>query len=199
MKKLITSLFTLLLLIAFTSQSDAQLELRAGLSIAKIKAKVIGINVKSDPQYGAQLGVAYSKSINEKFSIRPGIMYTSKGGTFEDEDTGLDGGGVLGYVGIPLDFVLITPINDYNLKLHIGPYFDYLLHGEEELTEDMKNTDFGFNYGAELDLGKFGFGLNFSSGIQKVLDEELPDPSGLLPLTFSQKNIFTSIYLTYDL
>jgi len=197
MKKLIIALFTLFTITTFTTESNAQLEARAGLALGKIKTKTLGVNLTSKAKIGTQIGLTYSKTINEKFSLRPGLMYTMKGGEFVDQDTGMESGGRLGYIGMPLDIVFTTPINDYNLNLHIGPYFDFLIHGDEILTEDMSNLDYGYNYGVGLDLGKYGLGVNFSSGIKKVVDIEIPDL--LVPISISQRNLFTAFYVTMEL
>lgn len=199
MKKLITPLFTLFVFLSFSSQTNAQLEARAGLVFAKLKTSLIGVTVSSDNRIGAQLGVTYNKVINEKFSFRPGLMYTMKGGEFSDDTETT--GGTLGYVGIPLDFVYSTPVNDYTLSFHAGPYIDYLLHGTDNATDALKSTDFGFNIGAGFNMGQIGFGLNFSNGLSNISEEEIDDGGGIIIDLgdITQKNSFTSLYLTYAL
>lgn len=199
MKKLITSLLTLFVLFAFTSQSHAQLEARAGLTLAKIKTKFSGVTVSSDSKAGAQLGVTYSKAINDNMSIRPGLMYTMKGGSFSED--GESESGTLGYVGIPLDFVYSTPISENTLSFHAGPYIDYLLHGSDDATEVFNSLDLGLNIGVGFDLGQIGFGLNISTGLSNTFEEEIDDGlGGIITLgDISQKNSFTSLYVTYDL
>ena len=197
MKKIITSVLALFIVVAFTNQANAQLEARAGLVLAKIKSGFFGVTTSSDARIGAQLGVTYDKSINDNISFRPGLMYTMKGGS-GDDDSGGSEGGTLGYIGIPLDFVYSTPISENTLSFHAGPYLDYLLHGTDGATDVFKSTDFGFNIGAGFDLGQIGFGVNISTGLSKTYSEEFEDIFPDLGEVYS-KNKFTSLYLTYNL
>lgn len=201
MKKILLATFTLLVMIAFTNQSNAQLEARAGLVMAKLKTNLFGISASSDAKLGAQLGATYNKAINDNFSIRPGLMYTMKGGSGED-DSGQTESGTLGYIGIPLDFVYSTPIQENTLSFHIGPYIDYLLHGTDGATDVFNSTDFGYNVGAGFNFGKFGVGVNLSTGLSKTSSEEIEDIGlgGLFSLgEIYTKNKFTSLYFTYAL
>ena len=201
MKKILTPIFTLMILMAFTSQSNAQLEARAGLVLAKFKTSIFGISTSSDAKIGAQLGATYNKSINDNLSIRPGLMYTMKGGSTQD-DSGESEAGTLGYIGIPLDFVYSTPINENTLSFHLGPYIDYLLHGTDGAKDIFKSTDLGYNVGAGFSFGKFGVGVNVSTGLSKTSSEEIEDGGlgGIFSLgEIYTKNKFTSLYFTYAL
>lgn len=200
MKKTITIVLALFLIGAFTNQANAQLEARAGLVLAKIKSGFLGVTATSDARIGVQLGATYNKSINDNISFRPGLMYTMKGGSAED-DSGETEGGTLGYIGIPLDFVYSTPINENTLSLHAGPYIDYLLHGTDGAKDELNSTDLGINFGVGFDLGQIGFGVNFSAGLTKTFSEEIED-GGIGIFDFGEvytKNKFTSLYLTYNL
>lgn len=201
MKKTITAVLALFIIVAFTNQAEAQLEARAGLVLAKIKTSFLGVSASSDTRLGVQLGATYNKAINDKFSFRPGLMYTMKGGSGED-DNGDDGGGTLGYVGVPLDFVYSTQISENTLSFHAGPYIDYLLHASDGAKEFLNSTDFGLNIGAGYDLGQIGFGVNFSTGLSNTSNIEIDDSAGGGFIDFgdiSSKNNFTSLYVTYNL
>ncbi len=200
MKKIITSVLALFIIVSFSNQAEAQLEARAGLVLAKIKSSFLGISASSDSRIGAQIGATYNKGINDNFSFRPGLMYTMKGGSGED-DSGESAGGTLGYVGIPLDFVYSTPINENTLSFHAGPYIDYLLHASDGAKDVLNSTDFGINIGAGFDLGQIGFGVNFSTGLSNTSNIEIEDGTGgFIDLgDISSKNKFTSLYVTYNL
>lgn len=200
MKKLLTSVFTLLLVMAFTSQSNAQLEARAGLVLAKLKTTFLGLSASSDSRTGAQLGVTYKHNFNDKISFRPGLMYTMKGGSGEN-DAGETEGGTLGYIGIPLDFVYSTPISNNTLSFHLGPYIDYLLHASDGAKDELNGMDFGYNVGAGFNFGQFGVGVNLSTGLSNIAKTEIGDGlGGFIDLgDITSKNKFTSLYLTYAL
>ncbi len=195
MKKLITSVFTLLLVMTLSNQSNAQLAAKAGLVFANQTVSFGGLSVSADSQLGAQLGVTYTKMINDNFNFRPGLLYTMKGASSEGEGT------TLGYVGVPLDAVYGVPVGDHTLNLHFGPYLDFLLHGTEGATEALKSLDLGVNLGAEIDLGQFGIGLNISRGLSNISETESDDGlGGIIDLgDITAKNQYFALYVTYDL
>ena len=168
--------------------------------MAKIKSGFLGVTATSDARIGVQIGATYNKNINDNFSFRPGLMYTMKGGSGEG-DSGETEGGTLGYIGIPLDFVYSTPINENTISFHACPYIDYLLHGTDGAKDQLKSIDSGINIGTGFDLGQIGFGVNFSTGLTKTFSEEIDDGGiGFFEIgEIYSKNKFTSLYLTYNL
>jgi hypothetical protein len=168
MKKLITTIFAIVLAFVLSSSVAAQgligFGLKGGLNIANLSGDDVieGTNSKM----GFCTGGFVTYSINEIFSIQPEVLITMKGAGWEEEVFGetLEVTWTLDYLEIPILAKATIPTQGtVKPNLFVGPALGINLRGkakaeiagrtEEEDLEDLKSTDFGLVFGAGVDFG----------------------------------------------
>ncbi len=162
----------------FAVVSNGQIALRAGLNLSSINADFDGISVESNSKIGFQLGAMYEIGVSDKLSIRPGLLFSSKGSTTEDPITGEDFKGGINYLEIPIDIVYYILKSDNSFSLSAGPYIGYAIgvsgDAEGSLEENgIKPLDLGVNLGLQYDFqNKYGIGFYYGLGIANISEED---------------------------
>ncbi len=209
MKKLI---FTVLWLAAVISvQAQLKYGVKVGLNMSNVTGDVDDTKAKA----GALVGVFARYSVNENLAFQPELLYSMQGCKVEGYEydyeyeyeytrsfpsrfnnlnksvSQVEGGDYK----IKLDYLLIPIMVKYypieGLNLQVGPQFGFLLKAEaddEDIKDDMKKFDFGFNVGAGYDLpvglgldARYYFGLtNASDG-----DDDFEAKNGVFSLALS--------------
>lgn len=206
MNRLKTTL-TFLIIIMTLGISNAQFGVRAGVNLAslKIKADFFGASfvINTDTKIGGHIGAFYREEVNEKFSIRPNLIFTTGGGKVEDASTGESNSINISYLGLPIDFMYTLPAGENSFSLMGGPFFGYLLststnEGSVEEGEGFTSLDYGINIGVQFQIKSFGIGLTYGLGLANIAPEEEIN-SQFFEANTSASTKVTSIFFTYDL
>jgi hypothetical protein len=160
--------------LAFTSSAKIGIAPVAGLNLANLAGEGADGNMK----IGVHVGVLKDFSISDKFSIQPGLLFSTKG-TKMKFDLGPLGeqefNYTLTYLEIPINAVYRFGGEDGGFMLHGGPYLGYLLGAkldETSGTDGMKKMDFGINVGAgyQLPMGLF-FRAQYGLGLASIYED----------------------------
>lgn len=185
--------------------------IRGGLNLSNLAGKYTG-NVgegesKSDyePDFksrvGFHLGVIVDLGLSEKFSIQPGLYYTTRGAKLEqsDDEEKYTEKYNLSYLQLPILASYKINLSD-DIKWHInaGPYVAYGLGGkvkwessydgesekgdykafgvaDEDSDEDkggLKRFDAGLSFGTGISFNKVYFGLTYDLGLANIADKK---------------------------
>ena len=148
-----------------------------GSSIATLKATSPNsdlINPGAESPFSVGFNIDYK--FNDYFSIKPGIFYAGKGGTFNPGYIDPAGNNVsvyddykLHYLEIPIDFVGHIPLGDggANIFLGGGPYYAYGLNGTNRQTDGFGDaTTQKIKFGNNGDFKSSDFGVTSIVGFQ---------------------------------
>lgn len=183
-----TSFKYLLLAIFFGTSSHATIaQMNDGAKFG-IMAGINGANLYDDARADDKKSrIGYTAGIfgqfpiaKGKFSIRPELLLSAKGGTF-DFTSGSRPEVKLSYVELPisLQWHLLGFIN-----VHAGMYAALLANSEGKIKDangnpitiqlnkgDYSNIDYGYQLGTGLDLGGLGIHFRVSRGLKEVADK----------------------------
>jgi len=178
---------TMMAIVAVNAGISAQgsFGVKGGLNVASQGLSGLSEAGKRDPDetkpiMGFNAGMYLTLMFTDRIGVQPELLYASQGSkptwyndSYEDE---------LGYITLPVLFRF--NINEL-FSLHTGPQVGYLLSATEkyegkttDIKGDLKNTDFGVAFGAELDLpARLGYGTN-SGGASSLHKVNLPSRLG---------------------
>jgi hypothetical protein len=172
-----------------SSQAIAQrVGLIGGLNLANVSAKEDGNDLSDmlDKLEGFHLGLIVEIPLQELLTLEPGIIAEIKGFKYEENDGS--------YEYILREYLLFTDI-PVNLKLRIplgllkpyaeaGPYIGFGTYGKSWITEDgddesediewggddgdYKRFDWGFNFGAGVEIGRVIIGASYGLGMADI-------------------------------
>ena len=159
---------------------------------------------------GFNAGVFAKIPFTESLAIQPELLYTTKGAKLTYNNYFVNGTAKfnLNYVELP---VLLVVNLTKNFNIHGGVYVAYLIDGKVtndsqgtlfDFQNNLKNEDFnkfdtGLAVGVGYDADKFGFGVRYNYGLQKVgkersfLGTNYTFPDG--------KNSVINIYVSYSI
>jgi len=195
--------FTILFIAMSFGILNGQIGVRAGANLASLKIKVnflgTSLAVTTDEKLGGHIGAYYKKAIDDKFSIRPNLIFTTGGGKIDDDFSGESSSISASYLGLPIDFMYTVPAGSNSLSLVGGPFLGFLLSSstDDGSDEDEFNAmDFGLNFGLQFHVKSFGIGVSYGIGLANVIPEE--DASDLFAGAEANTKVI-SLYFTYDL
>lgn len=175
MKKII---FLCVLFLLSSRMVNAQLELRPFVGITSSSLDNIG-----DVEFKEKVGFSFGADlmIGKRFYVQPGFHYegvqNKARNPSADQETDLK----VNRVRIPLlvGYKLFNPDTDriFNIRLFTGPNASFVTNvddGESQLDidkEDFKNTVFGWNAGAGLDILIFFVDFGYQFGLSDVFED----------------------------
>ena len=153
---------------------------RAGANFAKLKATDGNFSTTTDATFGLLFGGVVEFELAENIGLETGLLFVQTGGSYPEEDGKI----IFSNLQIPLHGKYYFEVNE-NLKpfAYAGPYFGYALSGKEfyngesetfDLDEEgYKSLDFGFNFGAGIQIkSNLQFAVGYSLGIADLEEEE---------------------------
>jgi hypothetical protein len=144
---------------------------------ARAMEQALGTELKS--KWGLCAGGFIQFNLSKVFVIQPEFLYTMKGARMEEEVLGetmkvaFNGS----YLEVPVLIKLMIPTpGGIKPSLFIGPAIAFKLSvimktkylgdtTEEDLSDDMENTEFGLIIGGGLGFGKLTFDLRYNLGL----------------------------------
>jgi hypothetical protein len=180
---------------AFSLTSKAQdkttFGVRAGVNFTNINGDDLDNKLKA----GFNIGVNAEIPIASEFYLQPGLLFSTKGAKFADDEGKLN----LSYIEVPINFLYKPTLGDGKLLLGFGPYVGFGIGGkvksddadiDVKFTNDRKATDpankayvKGLDFGGNLLVGyelssKISFQLNAQLGMSNLnpkFEGEKPD------------------------
>ena len=209
MKKIILTVMAIFAVGAAKAQ-EIKYGVKAGLNLSTLTGDVAYYDVKS--KAGFHVGGFAEFKITDKFAVQPELLYSTQGGkiSFSSSDdfsyTNDKRDIKLGYLNLPvMAKYYIIP----GLSVEAGPQVGFLLSakneyqiyssvsedlsgsGEEDIKDDSKSVDFGFNLGAGYEFtenifvqARYNLGL---SSINEDSDSDIDVKNGVLQLSFGYK------------
>ena len=165
----------LIIVVAFTmtTKSFAQVKygVKAGLNLANMLEKDDDETYSEDysMKIGFHLGGTAEIPISEKFSVQPGLLFSTKGfkmkiegidGFFEDMNINVN----LNYLEIPINAIYKIELGSSKLCINTGPYLGYALSGKVSYDKDSESIDIGSS--DDDDLKALDYGFNIGAGIE---------------------------------
>ena len=165
--------------------------IRAGVNFQNINGKnAAGSTLKNDLLTGFNAGVNAEIPIGSGFFVQPGVLYSTKGAKWTNEDKVK-----LSYIEVPVNFVYKPILGSGNMLLGFGPYVGFAMNGnveyengtetDVEFTNDydpsisapqFKKMDAGANLLAGYEFAnKLSFQLNAQLGLMKINPEITTD------------------------
>lgn len=221
----------LTLVLSVTTTSYAQFGIRGGVNMANeihsFDNEAIHAAFQGDNLTGYQVGLVYE--FNQKknglgLGFEVGALLSQKGGVFKMDSASvvqsmIKGYHEINYVEVPLNFRLNLNMGGVvGIYGTAGIYGAYALKGktvfesdiatliyEESFDSFMDRIDYGYSYGAGIELvRKLQIGLQWSQGLQKrdanksILDKISTESGGIAPnLTAKSTSKAFSVTLTY--
>lgn len=127
----------------------------------------------SDMKIGFQAGVGMEYQFSEMWSVRPSLMFTTKGAKAGDATS------TPMYLQLPVMAAASFAIADaQNIVIKAGPYFAYGIAGKDKegddkedfFTDGTKRFDAGLGVGVAYEINKFFVDLTGEFGLTKVYD-----------------------------
>jgi len=178
-RKLLTAVFCLLSCGAFAQISVG---VKAGLNMANVSGDD-DADYRASYLAGAYLGV----NLADKFKLQPELLYVSAGSkaSLTDPQSSIkaDRTFKFSYIYIPVMFMytIAGPLN-----VQAGPQIGILTKAEmetkyssgsvtipddtQDIKEELKGADFGFNVGLGAEFGKFNVSARYSIGLANISD-----------------------------
>ncbi len=179
--------YFLLIIFLSTGMQAAKAQMNDGARFG-IKAGINGANLYDDARADDKKSrIGYTAGIfgqfpiaKGKLSMRPELLFSAKGATF-DFSSGSRPEVKLSYVELPVS--LQWHIFGF-LNVHAGMYGALLANSEGKIRDangnvlnidlrknDYSNVDYGYQFGAGLDLGNLGIHLRVQRGLKEVADK----------------------------
>lgn len=170
----------------------AQFGIRAGANFTNASIKegddVEGGDTQIKP--GFHVGVTYDIPVADMFAVQPGLLFSTKGFKYKDEDSDYELTQTPFYLELPVNFIYKPMLGDGNLLLGAGPYVAYGLggtwkekdgpdtyDGKLEFVNDFNDEsedDDVFAYGKKLDAGlNLLAGYEFSNRLSAQFNAQL--------------------------
>ncbi len=167
---------------------------------AKAMEQALGTELKS--KWGLCAGAFIQFNISKVLVIQPEFLYTMKGTRMEEEVLGetLKVAFNFSYLEVPVLIKLMIPTpGGVKPSLFVGPAIAFKLSAkskmeyagqtdEEDISDEMENTEFGLIIGGGLDFGKLTFDVRYNLGLTSLSiyeDEEIKNGVISLKVGFS--------------
>ncbi len=175
MKKLFLVVTFALITLTMSAQENSKFMVKAGIGLSNL----VGSQTHGDKARVAyKIGASYDFALSEKFSIIPGLEFSSH--NFKED--GIDGTINMSYLQLPIFAAYKFPISEsMKLAIKVGPYVSYGLFGSDIEFYNTRRTkknvfdsdmfdrfDVGGIAGLSLELEQFMVGFEFSRGFKKL-------------------------------
>lgn len=161
MKSYIRYYLAILLLVA-CSDIYSQIRTIVGFNLTSVELNIAGTDVESQGATGIHYGIIFSMQVNDNFAIQPGIMFTSKGSSYQIDTVDISISPI--YIEVPVNLSLNFGTDAVGVTIFTGSYVSYGIGGTKiESGGEAKEIAFGKD--ESNDLKHFDIGLNLGAGI----------------------------------
>jgi hypothetical protein len=141
--------------------------INAGITMAKMHAKVQGTNINSDSKTGITVGVAMDVPISKTFGFQPALHFVQKG--YKVTDVDYTDKLTINYLEVPLDLVFRPTMPQVQFFVGAGPSFSFAFSGKEKEDDAGSSSTYDYKFGNnpdEHDMRGFDYGVNFLTGVE---------------------------------
>ncbi|NII29620.1 PorT family protein [Pseudoflavitalea sp. X16] len=185
---------------------------RAGINFQNLNGEFLGNDLDFKLKTGFHIGVNAEIPIADEFYIQPGLLFSTKGANWDDDD---DTKTNISYLELPVNFLYKPVLGTGKLLLGFGPYAGYAIGGkvksddgdvdlefESELPANQVGMYFytvrRFDFGANLLAGyEFNNKLSFQLNAQLGLTNISPEVVGADKDDFKTKNTGFGVSVGY--
>jgi len=163
--------------------------IKAGVNFSTFSASIDNISATSKSLTGFHVGGVIDFGFTKSFSIQPGILYSTKGGSSNAVDDGSQAVGAsaskvtFNYLEIPVNFLYRASVRKGSVFIGGGPYVAFGLSGSAPFTDNngpTTNQTQAIHFGSGLDeIHNPDFGINFIGGYQFTSNVTLSVQYGL--------------------
>jgi hypothetical protein len=165
---------------------------KAGVNLANVNGDIDDTDMRIGFHVGGYVNVAFSDAL----SLQPELLFNSVGFK-QTYSTGIDDVDVssnLNYISIPVSLMYaFGPVN-----VHAGPQIGFLMSAKtksdvdeldgEDIKDNLKSTDLGFNVGAGVAFGKLNVTARYTIGLSNVSDnDDIDVKNGVIQVSLGYK------------
>ncbi|MEZ0608712.1 porin family protein [Fibrella sp. WM1] len=151
-----------------SSMAQVAIGLKGSLQFANEKITSSGISINGENLLGFQAGLILKAPITDQLSIRPQLLYSTKGLKLLGSTFGGNGEtkAVINYLEVPIQLAYSIEAGDGNVVLGAGPYLAYALSGKATVTVNGQSETEDLDFNDSDAQKRFDFGLNISAGYE---------------------------------
>ena len=134
---------------------------QAGVNLSTMTLSYSGMSLDPTTLIGFHAGVISEIPIIAGLSLRPGILFSSKGSKFSIMTE--EGSISPGYIEVPVNVAYGIGSDALKFSIFAGPYVAYGLTGS--VKSGGQSEDIVFGTGEDDDMNPFDYGVNFGVGV----------------------------------
>jgi len=142
MKQFTSISFILILALSSSAQDSgsSSFGLLAGANFQNLSGEDSeGKKLSNDMIVGFHAGLNYQIPIVPDFYIQPGVLFSTKGAKYSDENFSATTS--LSYIEVPIEFLYKGALGSGSIIIGLGPYFGYAIMGKTKFESDLLNED----------------------------------------------------------
>jgi hypothetical protein len=166
--------------------------IKAGLNLSNMLVKDDDERYSDDLNIlpGFQVGATVEFPIKDMFGIETGILVSTKGFKYDEDELGYAGGTTLYYIDIPINGKAYFDVGDVKIYGAFGPYIGIGIYGQtkakysyggdtqtekqdikwgkDDDEDDLRRIDMGLSFGAGVEVSSFVFGIAYELGLANI-------------------------------
>lgn len=141
--------------------------IRAGVNFQNLNGEFDGNDLDYKLKAGFHVGVNAEIPLADEFYIQPGLLFSTKGANWDDND---DTKTNISYLELPVNFLYKPVLGTGKLLLGFGPYAGYAIGGKVKSDNGDMDLEFEKNVSTPLQtiytFRRFDFGANLLAGYE---------------------------------
>ncbi|MEZ0538475.1 porin family protein [Fibrella arboris] len=141
---------------------------KGSLQFASQKYSSSGLAISGDNIIGFQAGLLLNAPLTEQLSLRPQLLYSTKGTKFSGSLLGGSGEskGTLNYLELPIQLAYSLEVGEGNVVIGAGPYVAYALSGKSTATFGGQTMTESVDFSTSDAPKRLDYGLYVSGGYE---------------------------------
>lgn len=163
---LIISAFTLLSSTA--SFAQVSVGIKGSAQLANQKYSSSGISITGDNIVGFQAGLLLNAPLSDQISLRPQLLYSTKGTKLSGSLLGGAGEnkGIINYLELPIQLAYSLEVGEGNVVIGAGPYVAYALNAKSTTTFAGQSMTESVDFSGPDSPKRFDYGIHVSAGYE---------------------------------
>ncbi|MBO0949973.1 porin family protein [Fibrella forsythiae] len=160
------SVFTLLS--SAVSFAQVSVGIKGSAQLANQKYSSSGISISGDDIVGFQAGLLVNAPLTDQLSLRPQLLYSTKGTKLSGSLLGGAGESktAVNYLELPIQVAYSLEAGNGNVVIGAGPYVAYALNGKSSGTFGGQTVSESIDFSASDAPKRFDYGLYLSAGYE---------------------------------
>jgi hypothetical protein len=161
LKKTIYS-FLVGVLLSTASWAQVRVGITGSLQLASQQIKSQDITISGSNKAGFQAGLLLDAPLNDNISVRPQLLYSTKGGEYQIGSSSTFTT-TFNYIEIPVQLTYGIEAGSGKAVVGVGPYLAYALNGNDKSGSVSTPIEFGSN---DDQIKRIDYGLRVSAGYE---------------------------------